>query len=90
MHNILTGDHGLRIAVFMNEYGEEQDLERQMLSKHEVRPLQSHDQLAECMEHIQSAWNTERPCIMIVQCREKSFLLWRNGWNWQMDAYAAA
>ena len=39
MHNILTGDHGLRIAVFMNEYGEEQDLERQMLSKHEVVPL---------------------------------------------------
>ena len=39
VHNILTGDHGLKIAVFMNEYGEEQDLERQMLSKHEVMPL---------------------------------------------------
>ena len=36
MHNILTGDHGLKIAVFMNEYGEEQDMERQMLSEHEV------------------------------------------------------
>ena len=60
VHNILTGDHGLRIAVFMNEYGEEQDLERQMLSKHEVMPL------------------------------HKSCLLWRNGWNWQMAACAAA
>ena len=39
VHNILTGDHGLKIAVFMNEYGEEQDLERQMLSKHEVMPV---------------------------------------------------
>jgi hypothetical protein len=38
VHNILTGDHGLKIAVFMNEFGEEQGLERQMLSKHEVMP----------------------------------------------------
>lgn len=36
MHNLLTGHHGLKIAVFMNEFGEEQDLERQMLSKQEV------------------------------------------------------
>ena len=52
VHNILTGDHGLRIAVFMNEYGEEQDLERQMLSKHEVMPLHipQVDQPAGCMQ----------------------------------------
>ena len=39
VHNILTGDHGLKVAVFMNEFAEEQDLERQMLSRHEVMLL---------------------------------------------------
>ena len=39
VHDILTGDHGLKIAVFMNEFAEEQDLERQMLSRHEVMVL---------------------------------------------------
>ncbi len=90
VHNILTGDHGLKIAVFMNEYGEEQDLERQMLSKHEVIPLHILVSLLITCSHTACSRYSVRSCTVMVQCREKSCLLWRNGWSWRMAACAAA
>ena len=76
VHNILTGDHGLKIAVFMNEYGEEQDLERQMLSKHEVMPALH----SACWSlGISRTLEIGRRSLALVQCRERSFLLWSNG-----------
>lgn len=36
VHSILKGQHGLKIAVIMNEFGEEQELEKEMLFQTEV------------------------------------------------------
>ena len=36
MHYILTARHGMRIAVIMNEFGEEQGLEQEMLNRPQV------------------------------------------------------
>lgn len=36
VHSILKGQHGLKIAVIMNEFGEEQELEKEMFFQTEV------------------------------------------------------
>ena len=36
VHYILTAQHGMRVAVIMNEFGEEQGLEEEMLSQPQV------------------------------------------------------
>lgn len=36
VHYILKADHGFRVAVIMNEFGEEQGLEKEMLTQSEV------------------------------------------------------
>ena len=88
VHKILTGDHGLKIAVFMNEFAEEQDLERQMLSRHEVMLLlQRHSTFESCLAHrrdSQCGSHTNRPR------RERRCLLLRSGWSWQMAVCAVA
>ncbi|BDA44245.1 probable COBW domain-containing protein 1 [Coccomyxa sp. Obi] len=39
VHSILKGQHGLKIAVIMNEFGEEQELEKEMLFQTEEADL---------------------------------------------------
>jgi G3E family GTPase len=36
VHYILRADHGMKIAVVMNEFGEEQGLEKDMLFQQQV------------------------------------------------------
>ena len=96
VRHILTADHGYRIAVILNEFGNDTSIERAIVSDEQVRFASCLHAawgldmvMQDCQVH---AWSMPRAAVTKHICagRAKRQSARRNGWSWPTDACAAA
>lgn len=95
---ILTAQHGFRIAVILNEFGETQGIESALLQVRRpsllkrAQPFRSHPTSPPSLPPYRSPPHAcrTRPCLAWIPARVAPPRAWRSGSRWRTGACAAA